>query len=99
MDKGIRIYCLKRWDYLRKEYYDYLVILPDDIELVLLPSNRNDMDAMVVCVQCLKHIRFGSTYTSLEVHTDMGLGYPVCEECHGYETERYNNYRQQPSQT
>lgn len=30
----------------------------------------------------------GSAYTSLEVHNQFGLGYPVCEECYQKEWER-----------
>ena len=32
-----------------------------------------------------KYEDYGDTYTSLEIHTAMGFGYGVCEDCYEFE--------------
>lgn len=53
-----------------------------------------DMNKIVNCCQCGKKIKFGSTYTSLEVHNNYGFGYAVCGECYNKEYKRRIKYRQ-----
>lgn len=72
---------LRKWNYETREYDPYEV--PDDWELVL---TTQDMEQHVNCAQCGKDMTFGDGYTSREVHTNVGFGYPVCEQC--YENER-----------
>ena len=38
--------------------------------------------------QCGKELKYGDTYTSLEIHTAMGFGYGVCEDCYEFEWKR-----------
>lgn len=76
---------LNKWNVLTKEY-----------EPLRIPNNwkcktySNDMEELVNCPQCGKKIRFGDCYTSLEVHTNFGMGYAVCEDCYNKEWERRN---------
>lgn len=76
---------LNKWNYTTHTYEDYNV-----------PANWNvkyycdDLEEIVNCVQCGKELKNGDCYTSLEVHTDIGMGFSVCEECYNKEWERKN---------
>lgn len=74
---------LNKWNYEKREYEPYEV--PDDWHTLLY---TNDMDELVNCVSCGKKVKFGETYTSREVHSNMGFGYPVCEKCYSEEWSR-----------
>lgn len=71
--------------YNRKEhkYEEYSV--PDDWNVKFYSY---DMEELVNCCQCGKEVRYGSCYTSLEVHNCVGLGYPVCPKCYEEEWNR-----------
>ena len=71
-----------KWNYADHLYYS--CELPEGCRLF-----DNDMNSMVSCCQCGKQKKYGKTYTSKEIHTEMGLGYPVCEACYQLEIERY----------
>ena len=47
-----------------------------------------DLKEAVNCPHCGKEIPFGGTYTSLEIHTNMGFGFGVCGDCYEKEWER-----------
>ena len=70
---------LRRWDSLEKQYLPYTV--PDDWN----PKVMHERGEEIVCVSCGKKVNFDDTYTSLEIQTDAGFGYPVCEECYDKE--------------
>lgn len=74
---------LKKWNYKKHKYEDYEV--PDSWNCQIATS---DMSELVNCPHCGKILMFGNTYTSLEIHTDIGFGYGVCENCHNKEFER-----------
>ncbi len=69
-----------KWNYETREYDPYtppkgtIILFTQDIEL---PIN---------CTSCGKDMTYGEGYTSRELHTNSGLGFPVCEDC--YEDER-----------
>jgi len=44
-----------------------------------------DMDEVIACARCGKDMRFGDGYTSKQIHSPIGLGYSVCENCYGLE--------------
>lgn len=75
----------RKWNYKTHSYDDYNI----KKRLVLL---TDDMDELVPCCQCLKMVKYGETYTSLEVHNRSGLGYPVCSKCYAKERERRDKY-------
>ena len=88
MEKGLRIcFALQKWDYEQHKYLPYFV--PTDWKISLFSQ---DMDELINCCQCGEEIKFGDTYTSNEIHTDLGLGYCVCEKCH--EAEMIRKYRE-----
>ena len=74
---------LKKWNYEKHVYEAYEI--PDEWRVSVYET---DMDMLVNCCQCGKEIKFGETYTSQEVHTNMGFGFVVCEECHECEMKR-----------
>lgn len=47
-----------------------------------------DLTKISPCCQCGKKKEFGEMFTSKEVHTQIGLSYPVCEDCYELEVER-----------
>ena len=71
----------QKWDYKKHEYDPY--DLPENCRLY-----DNDLSRKVACCQCGKEEDFGMMYTSKEIHTKMGLGYPVCETCYELEIKR-----------
>lgn len=80
----------KKWNYVTHSYDDYYV--PVDKKLVF--SDPGSLDTIINCCQCLKEIKFGDSYTSLEVHTEMGMGYAVCEDCYNQEWVRRNKLKE-----
>ncbi|KGF09693.1 hypothetical protein HMPREF1635_02070 [Clostridiales bacterium S5-A14a] len=65
----------RKWDYKTRKYYDY--DLPEEACLY-----SDDMDKVIACPQCGRKMLFGDGYTSRQIHTEHGLGYAVCEQCH-----------------
>lgn len=74
---------VSRWDWEKERYNTE--IIPDDRKISLY---SDDMDKQIQCVTCGTWVRFGDTYTSMEIHNFMGFGFMVCEECHGREMVR-----------
>lgn len=74
---------LQKWNYNKHAYENYEV--PDNW---ICKCYSNNMDEIVNCPHCGKQITFCEGYTSMEIHTDLGFGYAVCEECHNKEFER-----------
>lgn len=71
---------IRKWNYETHEYDPYEV--PADKTIVIYTQ---DMDMPIDCANCFKGMTFGQGYTSRTLHTHVGLGYPVCEDC--YEEE------------
>ena len=74
---------LTRWNYERHEYEPHRI--PTEWYVSLFES---DMERVVNCAHCGSEIVWGNTYTSLEIHNQMGFGYGVCERCYREEVER-----------
>ena len=75
----------KKWDAKTKTYNDYK--LPEGAV-----GYVDDLDSVIACASCGKPVVAGDTYTSLEIHTDHGLGFLVCADCYKTEMERrFNN--------
>lgn len=70
----------EKWNCTTHEYEPYE--LPEGSSL-LEPQN-----AVIVCAHCGKELEFQNTYSSLEIHNELGLGYAVCFDCHFGEVER-----------
>lgn len=74
---------LQRWNWKKHQYEEYEV--PDNWFVTTIAF---DLDTFVDCASCGKGVPYGLTYTSMEIHTDMGMGYCVCQECYDEEWKR-----------
>ena len=74
---------MKKWNHLKQEYEEYTV--PEDWKVSMF---ENDMDTEVNCCQCGSKVAYGNTYSSQEVHSELGLGYATCEKCHEEEMRK-----------
>ena len=74
---------LQKWDWNRHAYEDLEV--PKDW---ICKCYSDDMDEVVNCPHCGKKIKFGESLTSMEIHTELGFGYAVCEDCYDKEWDR-----------
>lgn len=81
---------LNKWNYKTREYEPYN---SPAIKPVLYSE---DMDLMADCANCGKELKYGDMYTSRTIHTELGLGYGVCEKC--YEQEFANEKKVQTIQ-
>lgn len=77
---------VKKWNYKTHSYDD--VTLPKHYNCKTFSYNMEDK---VNCPHCGKEIEFGDSYTSLEFHTSIGMGYAVCESCYEEEYKRKMN--------
>lgn len=73
---------IRKWNYNTQEYDHY--DLPNDVKIVLM---SNDMDEQINCAACFKLTTYGVCFTSKVLHTGIGFGYPVCEDCYRIELE------------
>lgn len=71
---------LQKWNNKKHKYENYEI--PDDWNVKTYSTNMREK---INCVHCGKELEFGDCYTSLEVHTEMGFGYGVCEKCYNKE--------------
>ena len=80
---GKRIQKLFRWDYETRSYHKYGI----PVEWII-STYRADMSQHINCAGCGKELPYGETFTSLELHTTMGIGYGVCNVCYAEEWKR-----------
>lgn len=71
-----------KWNYEKQDYEPY--VIPEEWNT---PLYSDDMSEIVNCARCGKEVTFGSCYTSREIHSRVGFGFPVCEECFERECE------------
>ena len=74
-----------KWDPYHKRY-SRPYVLPEDVLKCSLAES--DMNKVIACAGCGESVKYGSAYTSLEIHTETGIGFSVCENCHAGEIER-----------
>lgn len=79
---------LKKWNWDTRSYETYKV--PDEWYVT---AYENNMHRLVNCAQCGEVLPYGQTYTSREVHTDIGFGFAVCEKCNQEEFKRDPRYQ------
>ena len=68
---------LRKYNERKRQYEPYEV--PDEWHV---SCYETDMDTKVNCCQCGREVRYGECFTSMQVHTPMGMGYAVCERCY-----------------
>lgn len=82
----VKIVIYQKFNYQKHKYEPYFV--PKEKRLTLYSDN---MDEEIDCCQCLKPLKYGESYTSLEVQNGFGFGYGVCQKCYNEEWERRRN--------
>lgn len=80
---GKRLQRLSKWDYETRSYHKYGV--PAEWKVSTCCA---DMSQIINCAGCGKELPYGETFTSLEIHTKIGIGYGVCNDCYEKEWER-----------
>lgn len=80
---------LQKYNAEKKEYEEYKV--SDNWNVTTFSY---DMKEIVNCAQCGRELPYGKCYTSLEVHTELGMGYAVCDGCYEAERSRRKKYKQ-----
>lgn len=74
---------LNRWNWKTRKYEPYEV--SNNWSIATLVFGKG---VWVDCASCGACIPYEATYTSLEIHTPIGIGYMVCEKCYDEECER-----------
>lgn len=59
--------------------------VPDDWNVKVYSDN---VDEIINCAHCGKKLRYGDSYTSLEIQSKHGFGYCVCKDCSDRENLR-----------
>lgn len=68
---------LNKWNYETKSYDT--IEVPNEWNCLVMSDNMEDI---LNCPHCGREIKYQDGYTSLEIHTPMGIGYIVCHECY-----------------
>ena len=89
MNEFIYCYVIKKWDYPSHSYFSIPITSREPLNI---KTYSEDMNEIVNCCQCLKKVKFEDTYTSNEIHTDLGFGFAVCEDCYEEEWKRREYY-------
>ena len=72
---------MKKWNFSKRIYENYTVPTTWHTPLIA------ELDEVINCAGCGKELPYGDCYTSLTIHTNTGMGYPVCEKCYEKEWE------------
>lgn len=67
-----------KWNFKKHDYEPY--ILPEGTKLI-----SSNMDEKVPCASCGTLTAYGDTFTSLTIHNQIGMGFPVCDACYDKE--------------
>lgn len=76
---------LNKWNINKHEYEEIEIFDNWNVK-----TYSDDMEEKINCASCGKVLEIGDSYTSLEIHTNAGFGYGVCEKC--YNKERIRKY-------
>lgn len=82
------IHVLRKWDFKLEKYLPYEIPVNWNIALCEV-----DMNTVIDCAGCGKSIPYGESYTSRTIHTDVGLGYALCEDCYEKELDEEKQYK------
>lgn len=56
------------------------------VKTILFPKDATKfqelLNTVIDCAECWKEVVYWETYTSLQIHTELWLWYPVCESCY-----------------
>ena len=71
---------MEKWNFFEREYEKFTP--PEGGIYKTYCSNMSDR---VNCPHCGKRMKFGDSYTSLQIQTGMGMGFAVCKDCYNKE--------------
>lgn len=72
---------MKKWNFSKRIYENHIV--PTNWYTPLMA----ELDETINCAECGVEIACGDCYTSLTIHTNIGMGHLVCEDCYEKEWE------------
>lgn len=72
------------YDWKRREYRPYRLPVGSSVD-----PQENET---VTCARCGKPVGFMDSWTSMAIHSPMGFGYAVCNECHEAEWDEREKY-------
>lgn len=78
---------ISKWEWNKKDYIPYKI--PDEWNC---KTYGEDMAEIINCPHCGEKLELGDSYTSLELHWGLGMGFCVCGKCYAKEWERKRNY-------
>ena len=84
MSKIFRARVAQKWNSYHRKYRPY-VLPEDELKCSLLEDSA---EKIIACAGCGRPVKFGESFTSLEIHTELGFGFMVCHMCIDQETER-----------
>lgn len=84
MSKIFRARVAQKWNPYHRKYRSY-VLPEDELKCSLLEDSA---EKIIACAGCGRPVKFGESFTSLEIHTESGFGFVVCPMCIDQETER-----------
>ena len=84
MSKIFRARVAQKWNSYHRKYRPY-VLPEDELKCSLLEDSA---EKIIACAGCGRPVKFGESFTSLEIHTESGFGFMVCHMCIDQETER-----------
>lgn len=90
----MRLRLLSKWNYEAHDYLPYTV--PADWNVSVYCQ---DMDEIIQCPHCGRKLKYGDAYTSLEIHTELGIGYAVCSDCYDSEFKRKMDERKRQNES
>lgn len=76
----------QKWNWKKHDYEPYRIPIDWNCKLY-----SDDMNEEINCAHCGKKLKYGDSYSSLEIHNAVGLAYPVCEKCYNIEWQHRNN--------
>lgn len=83
MSKIFRARVAQKWNPYHRKYRPY-VLPEDELKCSLLEDSA---ERIIACAGCGRPVKFGESFTSLEIHTESGFGFMVCPICLNQETE------------
>lgn len=79
---------LQKWNYEKHKYEAHYVPFNWNVKIY-----ADNMEEIINCAHCGKKVKVGDSYTSYEIHNEVGIGYGVCEKCFNIEMLRKNKYK------
>lgn len=84
MSKIFRARVAQKWNPYHGKYRFY-VLPEDELKCSLLEDSA---EKIIACAGCGRSVKYGESFSSLEIHTESGFGFMVCHMCIDQETER-----------